>query len=148
MTGSTKDQQRIQELEADNAQLRGQLAATGATPAPYVGAPVQLTEGDRQQLEQTGYATLGGVVYTVAEARELLKRNGQDGVTITDPSPAVLAEADRIVKGLRRPDVSAQRGLTHVWPSVEPGAIDPAVAGQPGISGPAATPVPPADTAR
>lgn len=104
---------------------------TPATPLP------QLSEGDRQQLVQQGYATLGGQVYTVAEARELLKRTGQD-VELDDPSPAVAKEAARVVAAQRRPDVAAQRGLTHVYPSVAPGLIDPAVAGTPGINGPSA----------
>jgi hypothetical protein len=130
----TKDelQRRVDELQADNEKLRGQLAtATGRTvPAP---APFALTEGDRQELEARGYATVGGRVITTEEARKLAP-----GVEIRDVDGALAEERDRVVGALRTAPGGNVRGVDYVWPSVERGGIDPTVAGVPGISGPAA----------
>lgn len=132
-------EQRVQQLEEDNDRLRGQLAAAGARPASVAPAPFVLTEGDRQQLEATGFATIGGRVLLTEEVRELL--GADSGVEIRDVSETQRAAAESTVRALRVGTGAEQqgiRGVTHVWPSVEPGGIDPAVAGTPGISGPAA----------
>lgn len=133
---------RIAELEAENTRLKGDLAAA-STRRPYVAAVPQLTEGDRLQAEQLGYATVGGVVYTRDELVAKLKEWGQEGVTIGQPAPAQREEAARLVGALRQDKDAATspegiRGFTHVWPSVAPGRIDPTVAGLPGVNGPSA----------
>lgn len=136
-------QDRVRQLEDENARLRGDLAAAGARPASAAPALPQLTEAGRLELEQLGHTSIGGVVYTRDEVLRMLPAMGQEGVTIGEPAKEQQAAAERLVGGLRRdPDTGqrqvAQRGVTHVWPSIEPGGIDPSVAGTPGISGPAA----------
>lgn len=133
----TKDEiaQERDALRAENENLRGQLAAAGAKTGR--AAPVQhrfqLSEGDRQELEIRGVVSIGGRLYTTEEVRALLEQD-QQGVDIKDApegtrvDPATLP--DRTGSGVP--------GVDFVWPSVERGKIDPAVAGTPGISGPAA----------
>lgn len=131
--------QRLAELEAENASLRAQLGAQGQG---RVAAPAQtfyLTEANRQELEQRGFTTVGGVLLGTDEVRARLKDTDQAGVQIADAPEDVQASADATLASVRRDDQGSQYGVTHVYPSVEPGKLDPAVAGQPGISGPAAT---------
>ena len=117
-------------LRADNEQLRGQLAAAGATRQPYRPIPFMLTEGARQELEMYGVATINGRQYTREEALAAAEAAGQTGIEIAEPSVA------------RKPTAPVQRGavrgVDYVYPSVAPGLIDPEVAGMPGINGPAA----------
>jgi hypothetical protein len=126
----------LERLRAENERLRGQLAAAGA--AVGVVAPVHrffLTEGDRQELELYGVANINGRRMTTEEVRaELAKSDTQSGVEIADADPALSRAGD--VAGQRA--ASAVPGVDFVYPSVAPGKIDPAVAGQPGINGPAA----------
>jgi hypothetical protein len=125
---------------AENENLRGQLAASGAgaTGRAYQ-APHEfiLSEGDRQELELHGVANIGGRLMTRAEVLELLADSRtQSGVEIGEPGP----EADRTATALvaNRNAERNIRGVTFVYPSVADGLIDPAVAGTPGINGPAA----------
>lgn len=133
----TKDQiaEERDRLKAENAALRQQLAAGGVTGR--VVAPTQtfqLSEGDRQELATRGVVSVGGRLLTADEVRERLPEN-QRGIDLGDaPVPADL---DR----LRGRQSSAVEGVDFIYPSVAPGQIDPAVAGTPGISGPAADPV-------
>lgn len=120
-------------LTAENEQLKAKLKAAmdqaGRTPA--VVAPAhrfQLSEGDRQELAARGELNVGGRMRTADEVRAMLG-NDQQGVDLGDADPP--AHPDLI-----RP--AGIRGVDYVWPSVAPGEIDPAVAGTPGITGPAA----------
>lgn len=121
-------------LRAENENLRGQLAAAGVA-RPGIAAPVEhrftLSEGARQELELTGSTNVGGRLRTRAEVMEMLD-DRHERVEIAEPP----AEQVRQVPTLRDP--AGIEGVDYVWPSVAPGVIDPAVAGTPGISGPAA----------
>lgn len=136
MTENVKDVTAQRDaLLAENENLRGQLAAAGAS-RPGQSAPVQhkfqLSEGDRQELEIRGVINVGGRMMTKQDVEAAMAKAGQRGVTIKDAP-----EATRVDLGpeARR---SAVPGVDFVYPSVAPGQIDPAVAGTPGISGPAA----------
>jgi hypothetical protein len=59
--------------------------------------------------------------------------NDQSGVQIAEAPEAT--RVDPATLPARGPGVA---GVDYVWPSVERGKIDPAVAGTPGISGPSA----------
>jgi hypothetical protein len=127
-TDTTEDR-----LRAENAELRRQLAAVGGR----VQQPqhvFQLSEGDRQELEIRGVVNIGGRLMTTAEVREALADAGEDGVKVADAP-----EGTRVDPALL-PDVTGPgvRGIDYVYPSVERGFIDPAVAGTPGINGPSA----------
>jgi hypothetical protein len=133
-------------LEAENAQLRDQVdnlrgqlvAAAGATPAGY--QPAQrffLSEGDRQELELHGVANIGGRLLTRDQVLAKLAGGPQSAVEIREPK--VDRTADAAVAAARAEPRNV-RGVTFVYPSVADGLIDPAVAGKPGINGPAATP--------
>lgn len=135
-------------LEAENAQLRDQVdnlrgqlvAAAGATPAGY--QPAQrffLSEGDRQELELYGVANIGGRLLTRDQVLAKLAGGPQSAVEIRKPKPGVDRTADAAVAAARAEPRNV-RGVTFVYPSVADGLIDPAVAGKPGINGPAATP--------
>lgn len=129
---------RLAELQAENELLRTQLAAAGQ---PRVAGPARtffLTEANRLELEQRGFTTVGGELLDTAEVRKRLARTDQD-VDIADAPEGAREEAAVTVAAVRRDDQGAQYGVTHVYPSVRPGQIDPAVAGSPGISGPSAT---------
>jgi hypothetical protein len=110
--------------------LRGQLTAAGSAPRGY--APAQqftLSEGDRQELVQRGVVNIGGRRMTRDQIREALP----DSYAAVDLGTAKPADGD--VQDVER---TAVRGVDYVYPSVQPGRIDPAVAGTPGINGPAA----------
>jgi len=127
-------------LRAENDRLRAQLTAAGrpagVTPAQHT---FQLSEGDRQELEIRGVVNIGGRMMT---REEVLAELGADPQGNNDQSGVQIAEAPeatRIDQGAL-PNVTGPgiRGVDYVWPSVERGKIDPAVAGTPGISGPSA----------
>jgi hypothetical protein len=117
-------------LKAENDKLRAQLAASGTTARAYAPAQTfQLSEGDRQELVAHGRVNVGGVLLDREQVRAKLGED-QQGVDLGDSEPDVSpAPAGR--RG-------AVAGVDFVYPSVAPGLIDPAVAGTPGISGPAA----------
>lgn len=124
----------VARLEADNARLRAQLAVAGR-PAGAVAPEhtFQLSEGDRQELEIRGVINYGGRVMTKDDVEKAMARSGQRGVEIADaPAETRVALDPSVDMG---PGI---RGIDFVYPSVERGKIDPAVAGTPGINGPAA----------
>lgn len=132
----TKDQisEERDGLREENRRLRAQLTAAGRTPGVAAAQHTfQLSEGDRQELETYGVVNIGGRRMTREDVLERLGAD-QQNVPIDEPSP----DLDR------RNDVAGQRpnagipGVDFIYPSVAPGLIDPAVAGTPGISGPAA----------
>lgn len=133
-------------LRAENSDLRTQLATTGAARAPRAQHQFFLSEGVRQELELNGWASVDGRIMTADEVRAALAGGPQDGVEIADVDPETAKS--RPQPPAERP---AQLGVTHVYPSVEPGYIDPAVAGVPGINGPSLADKPatsPAETDR
>lgn len=121
-------------LRAENDRLHEEVAKLQAAAGPARGyAPAQqfmLSEGDRQELVQRGVVAIGGRLRTRAQVAEMLG-DRQAGIDLgtASPSDVLLQEAER----------GAIRGVDYVYPSVAPGQIDPAVAGTPGINGPAAT---------
>lgn len=121
------------ELKAKTAEvesLRGQLAAAGAG---RVVAPVhtfELNQGQLAELETSGVTNVNGRQVTTDQVRGMLS-GGQANLPIRDASNPVTPAT---VVGRR----GAAYGVDYVYPSVEPGRIDPAAAGQPGISGPPA----------
>lgn len=123
------EQQNV-DLLAENELLRAQLAATPAAGAPNVAQHrFQLSEGERQDLVANGVVNKDGRAMTREDVEAELGED-QQNVDLGDAEPPA---------GFRRPaDRSAIRGVDYVWPSVEPGKIDPAVAGTPGINGPSA----------
>lgn len=137
MTEQTKDQIAAERdaLRAEVEKLRGQLTAAGAA-RPGTAAPAEhqfvLTEGHRQELATTGVANVDGRLLT---RDQVIARLGKDqrGVDIpkVDPNSVLSVPVGRAT--------SAIPGVDFVYPSVAPGVIDPAVAGTPGISGPAGT---------
>lgn len=117
-------------LRAENDNLRGQLAAATAGVGPV--APVhtfELSQGHLAELETFGVTNIDGRQYTADEVRAKLT-GGQEGLEIKEPSNPVAVPV--------RPEREPVAGVDFVWPSVAPGEIDPAVAGRPGINGPAA----------
>jgi len=133
------------QLRAENEQLRGQLAAAGATATAGRAATPQyrfeLSEGDRQELEMRGVVSIGGRLMTRDEVLAELAAAGPDEQGNNDQSGVQIAEAPAAT----RVDVASLpgrgpgiAGVDYVWPSVERGKIDPAVAGTPGVNGPAA----------
>lgn len=133
-------------LRAENENLRGQLAASGATRTAGTAAVpqhrFQLSEGDRQELEIRGVVAIGGRLYTREEVLAELAKAGPDEQGHNDQSRVEIAEAPAATR--IDPATLATRtgpgvpGVDFVYPSVERGKIDPAVAGTPGISGPSA----------
>lgn len=118
------------QLQAENEQLRGQLAAAASRPGPVTPTHTfQLTQGHLVELETYGVTNINGRQYTTDEVRAKLTGD-QAGLHIEDASNPVTAP--------ERPDRPPVAGVDYTWPSVAPGEIDPAVAGTPGISGPAA----------
>lgn len=118
------------QLQAENERLRAQLAAAGR-PAG-VTAPqhtFQLSQGDLMELERNGWVSVGGRVLTTDEVRAELAGTPQEGMEIAEP------ENPQVPKPVEGGNV---RGFDFVYPSVSRGKIDPAVAGTPGINGPAA----------
>jgi hypothetical protein len=132
-------------LRAENERLRDQLAAAGAATVGRRYAPehrFQLSEGDRQELEARGVVNIGGRLMTKADVEaEIAKagadaqgRNDQSSVPIADAPASTRVDLDTL-PARTGPGVA---GVDFVYPSVERGKIDPAVAGTPGISGPPA----------
>jgi hypothetical protein len=76
---------------------------------------------------------------TKADVEKAMAEAGQRGVKIKDAPEATKVTVEPDVNG---PGV---RGVDFIYPSVERGKIDPAVAGTPGINGPAADDKPAAD---
>jgi hypothetical protein len=120
-------------LRAENENLRGQLAAAGAS-RPGMAAPVQheftLSQGQLSDLEAFGVTNVGGRQVTTDDVRGMLTGK-QSGLQIADASAPVTPIPVRERQ-------AAVPGVDFVYPSVAPGEIDPAIAGTPGISGPAA----------
>jgi hypothetical protein len=121
-------------LREENERLRAQLQASGLTGRGY--APAQqfvLSEGDRQELAARGAVNVNGVLTSRDDVRAMLGDGQQDvdlGDGDVDPALQPLLEQQGARAGVA--------GVDYVWPSVQPGKIDPAVAGTPGISGPSA----------
>jgi hypothetical protein len=118
------------QLREEVARLQGELAAAGR-PAPGPVAPAhtfELSEGDRQELVIRGQINVGGRMRSRQEIKEMLGENQRNVDLGNAEPPAAPAEAAR----------QGVPGVDFVYPSVEPGGIDPAVAGTPGISGPPA----------
>lgn len=133
----TKDQIAASrdQLAEENARLRAQLQGAGIAPAqtaPTAQHTFQLSEGDRQELEQVGWLNIGGVTYT---REQVIARLGDDQKNVP------IAEA--VNPQIPQPQPASNiRGVDFVYPSVTRGGIDPKVAGTPGINGPAATTTP------
>lgn len=125
-------------LRARVSELQAQVAAGGRVVAPR--QTFTLSEGDRQDLVANGVVNVAGRLRTRAEVADLLGPD-QAGVDLgdRDPSPAVAAA----LKQQRAQGTTP--GVDFVYPSVEAGGIDPALAGTPGISGPAAGDAPAED---
>lgn len=136
----TKDElaQQLADAQQENAALRTQLAGVGRVYAP--AQTFQLSEGDRQEVETFGVVNIGGRRYTREEVLDKLAGTPQAGVEIDEPA----AQLDQRAQTAGR-RASAVEGVDFIYPSVAPGQIDPAVAGTPGINGPAADAVPAAD---
>ena len=126
----TKDQiaEARDALRAENEPLRGQLAAAGVRRGGPVSHEFVLSEGERQELLTTGVTTHNGVRLTREDVeRKLTTRQADLELGDVDPAAALPG----------RPATNIP-GFDYVYPSVQRGAIDPAVAGTPGINGPAA----------
>lgn len=127
-------------LQADNDRLQAQLAGT---PAAYVGRVAvpqhtfQLSEGDRQELEIRGAINVNGRLMTRDDVIAAMEEAGQRGVTIAEAPESTRLDERTIAQA--KAERTGVRGVNYVYPSVAPGKIDPAVAGTPGITGPAAT---------
>lgn len=120
-------------LREENARLRAQLAAAGGGRVVAPLHTFQLSEGERQELVARGGVNVGGVLLGRDDVRAKLSE-GQRDVDLGDGpvDPGV----ERVLK--QRRTGAGTPGVDFVYPSVAPGQIDPAVAGTPGISGPAA----------
>jgi hypothetical protein len=121
-------------LRAEVARLREVLATQPAGSSAAAPQRFVLSEGDRQELVARGVASIGGRLLTRDQVRERLESEQADvelGDGPVDPALVRLTTAT----GDRQPVY----GVTHVYPSLEPGGIDPKVAGTPGISGPPAS---------
>jgi hypothetical protein len=117
-------------LREENNRLKAQLAAAGGSVQPYAPQQTfQLSEGDRQELAARGIVNVGGRMRTADEVREMLPDSQRDVDLGSAPVP------DYYRAGREQ---GTTPGVDFVYPSVGPGQIDPAVAGTPGISGPAA----------
>lgn len=142
----TKDEIAAQrdQLAQENVALKAQLAAAGRPAAPGTQHVFQLSEGDRQELEIRGVVAINGRLMTKAEVEQAMADAGQRGVTIKHAPEATKVPVTEDTAG-RGPGIE---GVDFIYPSVERGKIDPAVAGTPGINGPAAdATVPAAGTA-
>jgi hypothetical protein len=97
-----------EELEQENARLSDEVydlreQAAAAMSAPELAAAIApvarrpwLSEGERQELERVGVTNspFDGSRLTIDEARDYLAGSeGQHGVTIADPDPAVARAA-------------------------------------------------------
>lgn len=135
----TKDQIAAErdKLREENQRLRGQLAAAGR-PGYQPSQTFTLSEGARQELESTGVANINGRRMT---REDVLAELGDDQAAVEIAEPAEALDQRGAVAERRA--ASAIPGFDFIYPSVAPGQIDPAVAGTPGISGPAADVVEP-----
>lgn len=127
----------ITRLRAENTALKAQLSAAGRPAGPAMPAHTfQLSEGDRQELEIRGVVNIGGRLMTKADVVKAMRDagDGQEDVEIADAPEGTRIDPGRSEE-LTGPGI---RGFDYVYPSVERGKIDPAVAGTPGINGPAA----------
>lgn len=134
-TETSGTQTELQRLRAENERLRTQFAAAGIPQRPGVlPAPKPfLTEGERQDLITFGVTT---DVHTGQRLNLHQARERYPDADLADATDTAVANADRDnTDDVEHPGI---RGVDYVWPSVEPGKIDPAVAGTPGINGPAA----------
>lgn len=129
------DQSEIASLRQENARLRAQLAAAGGR-VQQPEHTFQLSEGDRQELEIRGVVNIGGRLMTTEEVRAAMDGadGGQEDVEIAD-APEETRVDPGVLQQVTGPGV---RGIDYVYPSVERGYIDPALAGLPGINGPSA----------
>lgn len=127
-------EQEVARLRAENEQLRGSLAASGARPAANAPAALPfLTEGQRQELLTFGQTARagGGPLLSLSEARDLWP-----DAELDDATDQAKATDERLrTEVVERAGI---RGFDYVYPSVAPGVLDPAVVGTPGISGTAA----------
>lgn len=120
----------VTSLRQENARLRARLAALGATVGSQAEHTFQLSEGQRQEINATGFTTVDGERLS-ASAVEHLLGGDQEGVELDPPD---------VPDDQPQPTAPTNiRGFDFVYPSVERGRIDPAVAGTPGISGPPAS---------
>lgn len=132
------------QLAQENVALKAQLEAVGRPAGASLPQHVfQLSEGDRQELEIRGVVAINGRLMTKAEVEAAMAEAGQRGVKIKDAPEETKVKITGDTPG-RGPGIE---GVDFVYPSVERGKIDPAVAGTPGISGPAADTKPAADVA-
>lgn len=128
------------QLAAENEQLRSQLAAIGAAAPGQAATPqhtFQLSEGDRQELGIRGVVNIGGRLMT-KEMVEAKLGDDQRDVDIPDAPEGTRVPAQMIAEADARARSGGIRGVDFVYPSVQPGGIDPKIAGTPGISGPPA----------
>jgi hypothetical protein len=132
-TKPSNQQTEVERLRAENEQLRGQLAAAGARRANVAAPKPYLTEGERQDLITFGVTT---DVHTGRRLNLHEAREKYPDADLSNASDGAVAGADR--DRTEAAERGSVRGVDYVWPSVAPGKIDPAVAGTPGISGPAA----------
>lgn len=124
-----QDKSELERLRDENRQLRAQLTAAGVGPRVQQPAHTfELSEGARQELAMNGQTNVNGVMRTREEVTKML---GDDQADVD------LGDAEAPVGTPKQERRSAIRGVDFVYPSVEPGYIDPAVAGTPGINGPA-----------
>jgi hypothetical protein len=123
----------VASLRQENARLREQLATAGGRVVQPEHT-FQLSEGDRQELEIRGVVNIGGRMMTKDDVEAAMSAAGQRGVEIADAPEATKVDP-ALIEARGGKGVA---GVDYVWPSVERGKIDPAVAGTPGISGPSA----------
>lgn len=115
-------------LRAENENLRGQLAAAGANRANAPQHQFVLSEGNRAELVTYGVTNINGRRMTREDVEAELGAD-QSAVELGAAAPVDAPPPAR---------TSAVEGVDFIYPSVAPGQIDPAVAGTPGINGPAA----------
>jgi hypothetical protein len=102
------------ELKRENESLR---RAQGAS-RPGVWQPTRflLTEGDRQELEMFGVATIGGRRMTIDEVRDKVAGTDQADVQLNDPTPEMDRRDELVGPGATHP--AGIRGFDFVYPSV------------------------------
>lgn len=130
----TKDEiaEQRDRLLAENENLRGQLAAAGAARpglAPVAQHRFVLSEGQRQELAQHGNVLVDG---QYLDADQLRAKMGEDQAGVELEVPATVRQLPAEVTRDKIP------GVDFIYPSVNYGEIDPALAGTPGVSGPPA----------
>ena len=118
---------------AERDELKAQLFNLGG-PVRTPIVPVHrfaVSEGERQELEMYGVATVNGRLMSTEEVRKAAAAVGL-AIVIKDAAPELKRELPV------RVEREGVYGVDYVYPSVAPGLIDPRVAGTPGVSGPAA----------